>query len=294
MLDPLHLLRPVGVVDHQAAKPDIAHAVEHQGFRRKPVTPGSSDLLVVGLDGGRDVCVNDETDVRLVDAHAEGNGCHHDDAILGQKPVLVPVPDVLIHSGVIRQCRATVRRQALCRPLRFLAREGVDNAGSSAVPVQHRVDLPCRGIPRGYADLQVWTVEAGDKNPCPTCEQPLDDILPSDSICRCRKGAEPGIREMLRQFRETTVVRAKVVAPLRDAVRLVDGKSCRTIAGEPIQHLRLHEPFRRDVEQAQPTLAQQVVGLGGIFPGRRRIESAGRHTVEAQRGHLITHQGDER
>ena len=42
------------------------------------VAAGAADLLVVGLDRARDVGVHHEADVRLVDAHAEGVGGHHD------------------------------------------------------------------------------------------------------------------------------------------------------------------------------------------------------------------------
>ena len=214
MLDPLCLLRPVGVVDHQAADPDIVHAVEHEGFRRQSVTPGLADLLIVGLDGRLDVGVDDKADVWLVNAHTEGNSCHHDDAVFGQNSVLVPVPDDLVHSGVIGQCCALGRRQALRRPLRFLAREGVDDPGPPRVSVQQSIDLPRRGIPGGYADLQVWTVEAGDENLRPTAEQPFDDVLPRNGIGRCREGAEAGVWKMLRQFGEASVVWPEVVAPL--------------------------------------------------------------------------------
>ena len=195
---------------------------------------------------------------------------------------------------MIGQCCAPLRRQALRRLLRFLAREGVDDARPPRVSVQQSIDLSRRGIPGGYADLQVWTVEAGDEHLRPTAEQPLDDVLPRNGIGRGREGAELGIWEMLRQFGEATVVRPEVVAPLGDAVRLVNGEPRRTIPGEAIQYVRLHEPFRRNVEQAQSTVAQLAVCLGSVRPRRGRIERARRHTVDAPRGYLVAHQGDER
>ena len=111
MLDPFRLLRPLRIVDHQAADPDIVHAVEHQGFRRQPVPPGAADFLVIGFDGRRDVGVGDEADVRLVDAHAEGDGRNHDHAVLRQEAILMPVANRLIHAGVVGHRRAPVRRQ---------------------------------------------------------------------------------------------------------------------------------------------------------------------------------------
>ena len=162
------------------------------------------------------------------------------------------------------------------------------------MPIQQTGNLPWRRTPWCNSDPQVRTVEASDEDPCPTPEQPLDDVLPCDGVCGCREGAEAGVGEMFRKFGEATVVRPEVVAPLGDAVRLVDGKSRRTVTGQALQYVRLHEAFRRDVEQAQSTVAHTAVCLGGVRPRRRRIKRAGRHTVEAQRGYLITHQGDER
>ncbi len=142
----------------------------------------------------------------------------------------------------------------------------------------------------GYADLQVWTVESGDEYLCLTAEQPFDDVPPCDGIGRRCEGAKPGVREVIRQFGEATVVRPEVVAPLRHAMRLVDREPRRTMPGEAIEYVRLHEPFRRDVEQAQSTVAQLAVCLGGVRPRRRRIECARRHPVDAQRGCLVAHQ----
>ena len=66
---------------------------------------------------------------------------------------------------------------------------------------------------------------------------------------------------------------------------MVEGESRRAKAGKAFQHLWPHEPLGRDVEQAQPTAAQLAVRLRGVCLRRRRIECAGRHAVEAQRGH---------
>ena len=294
VIDPLDLVGPVGIVDHQAADPDIVHAMEHEGLRRLAVAPGPSDLLVVRLDGRREVGVGDEPDVGLVDAHAEGDGRHHDDTVFGQETVLVPVPVALVHAGVIGECDPPSLGDAPGRPLCFLARQRIDDARPPGMPVQQLVDLPRSGLSRCDGETQVRTVEAGHEDVGLTSKQPRDDVLARHGIRGRREGAEHGAGKALRQFGEAAIVRPEIVAPLGDAMGLVDGKPRRAMTGEAFQRVRDHQPFRRDVEEAQAALAQQAVRLHGIRPRRRRIESACRDTVETQGGDLVAHQCDER
>ena len=65
--------RGVAVVDLPAAQRDVVDAVERQRVGRQPVAAGAADLLVVALDRLRQVGMDDEAHVRLVDAHAEGD-----------------------------------------------------------------------------------------------------------------------------------------------------------------------------------------------------------------------------
>jgi hypothetical protein len=60
-------------------------AVAEPGVGRQAVAAGAAGLLVVGLDALRQVQVGDEAHVRLVDAHAEGDGGDDDDALAAQE-----------------------------------------------------------------------------------------------------------------------------------------------------------------------------------------------------------------
>ena len=238
--------------------------------------------------------MGDEAHVRLVDAHAEGDGRDHDDAAFGQEAVLVPVPVGPVHAGMVGQRRAPGRRQPRRGLLGGLARQGVDDAGCAGMPAEQAVDLPACRIAGRDADLQIRPVEAGNEDLRPAAEQPLDDVLPGDGVRRRREGAEPGLGEAARQFGEAAVIGPEIVAPLRDAVRFVDGEARRRKAGEAVQHILLHQPLRRNVEQAQAAVAQLPVGFRGLGARRRRIERARRHAVQAQRGDLVAHERDQR
>jgi hypothetical protein len=62
LLDEVELLR------------NIRGAEEKNALGREPVTPGAAGFLIVALDVLRQIVVDDETDVGLVDAHAESHG----------------------------------------------------------------------------------------------------------------------------------------------------------------------------------------------------------------------------
>ena len=59
------------------------------------------------------------------------------------------------------------------------------------------------------------------------------------------------LREDLGQPAQHAVLGAEVVAPLADAVGLVDGHQRQRQARQPLQHGRLHQAFGREVEQVQ-------------------------------------------
>ena len=66
------------------------------------VAPGASDLLVIRFETARQVRMENEANVRFVDAHAESDGRHHHRVGFGHEAVLVGVAVFFAHSGVIR------------------------------------------------------------------------------------------------------------------------------------------------------------------------------------------------
>ena len=80
---------------------DVFVAVVGYAIRQLSVSTGPSCLLVISLDALRDVIVDDEPHVRLVDTHSEGD-CGDDYVhILHQEAVLVLRPCLRIQSGMI-------------------------------------------------------------------------------------------------------------------------------------------------------------------------------------------------
>ena len=67
----------------------VAGAEEQHAFAGQAVAAGAAGFLVIALDVLRQIVVDDEADVGLVDAHAEGDGRADDAHLVAQEKLLV-------------------------------------------------------------------------------------------------------------------------------------------------------------------------------------------------------------
>jgi len=102
------------------------------------------------------------------------------------------------------------------------------------------------------------------------------------------------VREALVQHGQLQVLRAKIVAPLRYAVRLVDReqRDARTI--EQLEAAGREQSFGRHVEQVEFAGDERTFDRGGFARAERRIQECRPHAELAQRFHLVVHQRDQR
>src|SRR5699024_6308154 len=89
---------------------------------------GTTGLLVVALDGARQVEVGDEADIGFVDAHAEGDRGDHDDSVLAEEPGLVLRTDLGRQPRVIGQSGDAAGGERLGELVDSPAGEAVDDA----------------------------------------------------------------------------------------------------------------------------------------------------------------------
>ena len=223
---PIALRRAVGLLDHAPLLHDVAQAVDHPCIRRQAVTPGAPGLLVIALDALGQVQMRDKAHVRLVYAHAEGDGRHHDDALFAHETALVQLARARVQAGVVRQrasrparrarppChrprRATGSRRCLPRP--HARRAGTRAAAGAA--------CPSRRCGSGCSAGRSWR-RIGARAPS---SRRCDDLLARLLI---GGGGERDARhagEAPCEHRQLDVFGTEVVAPLRHAVRLVDGE----------------------------------------------------------------------
>jgi hypothetical protein len=110
-----------------------AKPVGEPGVGGQPVATGATGLLIVGLDALRQVQVGDKAHVRLIDAHAEGDGGDDDDALAAQELGLVGAAHVGRQAGMIGQRVEALALQEGRGVVHLLAREAVDDTGVARV-----------------------------------------------------------------------------------------------------------------------------------------------------------------
>ncbi len=82
---------------------DVGVAIKHQAVAFQPIAPGAARFLIVAFQRLRNVVVDDEAHIGLVDAHPEGNGCHDHLHVLVQEGILVAHAGVRVQPGVVGQ-----------------------------------------------------------------------------------------------------------------------------------------------------------------------------------------------
>ena len=121
---------------------------EHQGAPRGvAVAAGPAELLVEGLDGAREVGVDHEADVGLVDPQAERVRRHHDRDLAAHEPVLVGGAIGRPHAAMVTGDAEALGGQAGLELVQRLDRRDVDDAAPLGLPAARR-SRPGSAAPR--------------------------------------------------------------------------------------------------------------------------------------------------
>ena len=237
--------------------------------------------------------MDDETHVGLVDSHAEGVGGHHD-ARAAREPLLLPdrafgVGQAAVVAGRGDACVA----QEFGELFAAVARAHVDDTAAGHV-AHHAKQLLVLVlvVPHGVGEVGPCERAAQDVR---FGEAQLPHDVAGDGGCgRCRERQHRHLGQPFAQFGDAQVGGAEVVAPLRDAVRLVDGQQ-RDPHPLHAQTERLgHEPFGSHVEEfdiAVDAVVEHDVDLPHRKSrmDRRRVDAEPPEAVD-----LVLHQGDQR
>ena len=285
----------LALVDQAALIDDVAQPVREPHRGREPVTPRAARLLVVALDALGQVQVGDEAHVRFVDPHPERNGRDDDDALLPHEPHLGVVAHRGVQPRVVRQGGDTVVVQPRGCGLHALAGQAVDDPGLALVLGADQVQQLIAGTVLGFDPvLDVGPVEVRDEVLGLPQLQALGDLPMRGAGGRGRQGDPGDVRERMGEHRQAQVVRAEVMAPLSDAVCLVDREQGDPGPTQQVQGARQDQPFRGHVEQVQ------LPGERPLFHRLRlvrlqcgvEVRRADPHCFEG--GHLVRHERDQR
>ena len=197
------------------------------------IPSGASGLLNVVFQRGRNIVVNDQADVGLVDAHAEGVRRRHDPHPVGEEGILVPDFGFGVHLPVVGQGGKAVPgetvRQMFGRrrardvddgrdAARFDERAKLDVFFSVVLAVTHRVSqVPALSARREEIERDAELLG-----------EIVSDVLNDLLLGGGRKAGDRNASAARKLFKfgdevaDVEVVDAEVVAPGGEAVRLVD------------------------------------------------------------------------
>ena len=254
VLDPLLGGIGFGVFDEAPQLGHVAGAMHHPGHGGEAVAAGPAGLLVVGLQTLGQIDVGHEAHVRFVDAHAEGDGGHHDHAAAMAETLQAGGPLRGRQPGVVRQGVVARRHQGGGELFHALSGTGIDDAGVAPLAGQEIEQLTSgfELVPQQVAD--VGTIEAGGEHRRPLQPQARHDLGAGAGVGGGGEGDAGNGPETLRQHGQLQVFRAGSHGPTgrRSGPRRSRtgpgaagpaGRSDRRPAGAPERHRA--DPARR-------------------------------------------------
>ena len=242
----------------------------------------------------RQIDVQHEAHIGLVDAHAEGDGGHHDQALLMLEAALIFFPRLHLHAGVVGQGGEAVGVEGGGDVVRLALGEAIDDAALAPTGVEEAQHLLRRAGLLGGAIADVGAVEAGDEAVVSADLQMVDDLRSRGRIRRRGERNARQVGEHVHEAGEGAVFGPEIMAPLRKAVGLIDRDEREAGGFEPVEGLGLQERFRSHVEEVQLApldVAPEEILFRTPEPGieRRRLDPG-----LPERRHLVFHQRNER
>ena len=273
---------------------NVVVAVEHQAVAFQAVAAAAAGFLVVALDGLGRVVVNHEAHVGLVDAHAEGDGGHNHVALLVQERVLVVDAHLLVEAGVVGAGAHVVHAQQLGNFLHLLAAQAVNDAGLALV-LLHVLNQLLFGVVLGaHLVVEIGAVEAGFEDAGVVHVQVFLDVQLHFGRGRGREGNNGHVAaQVVDDAANLAVLGPEVVAPLRDAVGLVDGHEADGAFQQELDGVVLGQAFGGHVEQAYFAAHHVFLHPLHLRFGQGRIIHLRIHAEGPELVDLVFHQGDE-
>ncbi len=232
-----------GLFDDASPNAVVPAGEEQAALGFQAVAPGAAAFLLVVFQRLGHARVDHVADVRLVDAHAEGDRGHDRVGFVFDERVLVAATVVVAQAGVVGQRTIAQLLQGGGGLVHVFARDAVDDARFAPVPLQHFADLPQAVVPPLHFVDQVGPIERADQDFRIAQLQLFRDIPPHGVRCGGGIGVDADVGESLLQHAQPAVLRAEIVSPRADAMRLVD-RHQRNLGGlEKLQCPLRQQPF---------------------------------------------------
>ena len=280
-------------LDEPVIDPCLLVAAQEHPSCRLDGTACPADLLVVMHDRSRHLIVDHEGEVGFVIPHPErGRGDEGLD-LVGKEHLLAADSLGSLVSGVVGEGPDPLRDKPAVDHVGIGHGERVDDPASRKL--RHRVGEPCepRGLVRKTDGLE--RKRRPSELPARHMEVAAEDrteVIHHPVVGGSRRGQEPGIRWQCPSGPlDEPVVGAEVVAPVRDAVGLVDHQK-RDRRGDGIEN-GFEEPLAREPLGRDEKDVDLVLGhlLGDFLPlvGVRGVDRGGTNAHPFGGGDLIPH-----
>jgi hypothetical protein len=288
----------MGLFDEAALQRRVPSRIQQRALGRFAVAARAAGLLVVSLDASRDVRVHDVAHVWLVDAHAERVRRHQHRRLTGNEAPLRRGAVGCGHTGVVRQGAHARRRERCCRLLRVATCARVDDPGLAIVRTCV-ADEPVAALRvirhRDDCKPQIGPVEGGHNFVGASGDAETREDVPSHERIRGRRERERArLAEALTYASQYEVVGAEVVAPLGDAVRLVDHEQPHPRGAQPIDEARVREALGRHIQQGNATIDEVAIARVLLRAPDRGVDERRGDARGLQRLDLVLHQRDQR
>jgi len=189
------------------------------------VATGSPDLLIIGLQTSRNVEMDDQPDIRLIDAHAEGICRSQNPHSPPTKVVMNKSPFLIRETGMV----VADRLVRLFQPFRYLlhrpARSAIDQDRASlrlANQTRQRRQFLLAGLAETNRQGEIGPTEARDQSERIAERQPVAQICLNAGRGRGSQSQAGRIGEFLAKPANFEIIGPEIVAPLGNAVRFVD------------------------------------------------------------------------
>ena len=276
---------------------DVLVTVKGQAVALAAVAAGAARLLVIAFERLGNVVVDDIAHVGFVDAHAESDRRHDHLDALHQEVVLIGGARRRIHTGMVGQRPDAIGHEQLGQLLDLLAAQAVDDAALALVLLDETDDVVVDVVLGPDFVVEVRAVERRFEDRGVGHAQILLDVELHLGRGRSRQGDQRRRANLVDDRPDAAVLRAEVVSPLRNAVRLVDGVERNLYLAQERHVVLLGERLGCEIEQFGLAVEHVLPNLrhGGLVERRiqemrdPRLGREGAHGVD-----LILHQGDQR
>ena len=201
----------IGVIEKEFARGGFAIASRAARF------------LIIRFDASRHIEVRHETDVRSIDPHAECIG-RDDDVAPGLHELVLRLFALrVIHPAMVKNARNLRRLERFGDGFHSLSRRTINDAGLVLADqrVQALVLLRFASDVRDE-QLQIRARESGDEFARLAQSKMSENIAPDFRRGRRREGRDLWAAQCFQHLIEPEIIRAKIMAPHREAMRFID------------------------------------------------------------------------